>query len=163
MEGIYQDTKRLDHEVLALFNKVIFHLPDAEPRTVKEHVTHLGSKIDAVNNVLQVDATHNEQVRLLFSTYGSSLSGIISECMKLVLKAVADQVNPIELFFTDGRTLHASSLNVVAPYRPIVGEYLMDRLTHVKGMANQRQTPHQQFSPSHKFVRSGLRMNSANV
>ena len=86
---------------MALSNKAGFDLLDMEPKTVTEQVAHMGTKIDVVNNVLQVDATQNEQVWLLFVTYGLSLSGIISERIKSVLKAVADQLSPIELFFTD--------------------------------------------------------------
>ena len=52
LKVIYQDTERLNHKVSALSNKVGFHLPDTEPRTVMEHVAHLGFKIDAVNNIL---------------------------------------------------------------------------------------------------------------
>ena len=36
------------------------NLPDMEPRTVMEHVAHMGSKIDAVNIVLEGDVTQKD-------------------------------------------------------------------------------------------------------
>ena len=52
LKEICQDTKRLDHKVLALSNKVGSDLPDMESIMVIEHVAHKGSKIDTLNNVL---------------------------------------------------------------------------------------------------------------
>ena len=67
LKEIYFDTKRLDQQVAALTNKVGCHLSDMESRTVMDHVTHMGSKIDAVNIVLKGDVTQKDRVQSLFS------------------------------------------------------------------------------------------------
>ena len=62
LQDMYSDTKRLDHQMAAISNKLGYDQPDTKPRTVMEHVKHMGLKIEEVKTVLKADKIQKDQV-----------------------------------------------------------------------------------------------------
>lgn len=146
LKEMYQDTMMLDHNLLLFTNKVVFDSIDMDHRLVMAHIAHLGSRIDAVDNFLQVNATQNNHICVLFSKYGMDLTGIILQRMQSIMDADAVNLSQIESFFVSTGAKGVSNVALlmhVAPNRPTLEEQLMERLSYVKARVNKNPAPHQ--------------------
>ena len=159
-DDMFSDTKRLDHQVAALSNKVGYDQAETEPMSVMEHVNHMGLKIEEVKTVLKTDEVQKKHVQTLFSLYEPTLSGLINGCMESCMNAVTKRIMPIEAFFSDTRISESSAIHANPP---ILGVHLMDRLACMEKKPNQHQTVHGSVGSGVHFGQSAFGVQPASA